>query len=72
MRFLLTCRWLLFGAIVVGLAWLALQLGQWQFHRLDDCRSTNGYGHQLKATPLPVDRVLSTDRAPTAESEWRP
>ena len=72
MRFLLTRRWLLFAVIVVGLAWLALQLGQWQFHRLDDRRSTNTItAANLEATPLPVDRVLSTDRAPTADDEWR-
>lgn len=72
MRFLLTRRWLLFAVIVVGLAWLALQLGQWQFHRLDDRRSTNTtVATNLGATPLPVDRVLATDRAPTADDEWR-
>ena len=36
MRFLLSRRWVLFALVVVLLAWLAVQLGQWQFHRLDD------------------------------------
>ena len=41
MRFLLSRRWVLFALVVVLLAWLALQLGQWQFHRLDERQQSN-------------------------------
>ncbi len=41
MRFLLSRRWVLFALVVVVLAWLATQLGQWQFHRLDERKQDN-------------------------------
>ena len=41
MRFLLSRRWVLFALVVAFLAWLAVQLGQWQFHRLEERRENN-------------------------------
>lgn len=72
MRFLLTRRWVLFAVVVVVLAWVATQLGQWQFHRLDDRKQDNRIVRtNLTKPPSPVDDVLSTDRAPSANDEWR-
>ncbi|MCW2761110.1 MAG: hypothetical protein JWR85_1311 [Marmoricola sp.] len=72
MRFLLTRRWVLLALVVAVLAWLASQLGQWQFHRLDDRKTDNRIvSTNLKRAPAPVDDVLSTDRAPRATDEWR-
>jgi cytochrome oxidase assembly protein ShyY1 len=71
-RFLLSRRWVLFALVVAILAWLATQLGQWQFHRLDERKRDNGIvSTNLKLAPVPVDDVLATDRAPLAEDEWR-
>jgi cytochrome oxidase assembly protein ShyY1 len=71
-RFLLSRRWVLFFLVVVVLAWLATQLGQWQFHRLDERKHDNRIvSTNLKLAPAPVDEVLSTDRAPRTDDEWR-
>ena len=72
-RFLLSRRWLLFAAVVVLLAWLAVLLGQWQFHRLDDRRADNRVlATNLAADPVPVADVLSTERQPTHDQQWLP
>ncbi len=72
MRFLLSRRWLVFALVVAALVWLALQLGQWQFHRLDDRRQENTLvATNLALAPVPVDEVLSPDRAPSPADEWR-
>jgi cytochrome oxidase assembly protein ShyY1 len=71
-RFLLSRRWVLFALVVAVLAWLATQLGQWQFHRLDERKQDNRIVRtNLKLPPAPVDDVLSTERAPRARDEWR-
>ncbi len=72
MGFLLSRRWVLFAVTVALLAWGASQLGQWQFHRLDERKVENRIvATNLNAPPAPVDDVLSTDRAPSAQDEWR-
>lgn len=65
-------RWVLFALVVVALAWLAVQLGQWQFSRLDERKHDNRIvGTNLRLAPAPVDDVLSTGEAPSANDEWR-
>ncbi|MCW2809225.1 MAG: hypothetical protein JWQ93_3180 [Marmoricola sp.] len=72
MRFLLSRRWVLFFLVVVALAWLAAQLGQWQFHRLDQRKQDNRItATNLKLPPAPVDDVLSTEHGPRRSDEWR-
>ena len=72
MRFLLSRRWFLF-AIAVGLAaWGATLLGQWQFHRLDDRRHDNDVlARNLGAAPVPIEKVMTPDRATTHDDEWK-
>jgi len=71
-RFLLSRRWVLFLLTVVVLAYLALLLGQWQFHRLEDRKQTNRTTKtNLGAAPLPVDQVMSTRHDPPASAEWQ-
>jgi cytochrome oxidase assembly protein ShyY1 len=71
-RFLLSRRWVLFALTVVVLAWGASQLGQWQFHRLDERKRDNRIVATNLARPAaPVDDVLSPDQAPRADDEWR-
>jgi len=71
-RFLLSRRWVLFALVVALLAWLAVQLGQWQFHRLDERRDHNQVvSANRDAEPVPIDEVMSPDRAPGAEDEWQ-
>ncbi len=72
MGFLLSRRWVLFAVVVAFLAWVAVQLGQWQFHRLDDRKAENRIvSTNLQAPPEPVADVLSQEQAPSAQDEWR-
>lgn len=72
MRFLLSRRWVLFAVVVAVLAFVSSQLGQWQFHRLDDRKRDNAVvSTNLGSLPVPVDEVLSTDRAPGRTDEWK-
>jgi len=71
-RVLLSRRWVVLAVTVAALAWLSLQLGQWQFHRLDQRKHDNGtVATNLAAAPVPVDDLLSTVRSPAAAEEWR-
>lgn len=72
MRFLLSRRWLFFAVAVALAAWGAVLLGQWQFHRLDARKAENSLvTHNLDAPAVPIDQVMSTDRAPSPHDEWQ-
>lgn len=72
MRFLFTRRWLLFGAAVVVAAWLAMQLGQWQFHRLDERRALNALvAANLDSDPVPAAELMGVGEEPSHDDEWR-
>ncbi len=72
MGFLLSRRWVVFGLLVVLLAWGAVQLGQWQFHRLDERKHDNRVtARNLAAVPVLLDDLLAPGRAPDVEDEWR-
>ena len=63
---------MLFALVVALLTWVALQLGQWQFHRLEQRKADNRIvSTNLDRPPAPVEDVLSTDRAPRKDDEWR-
>lgn len=68
----MTRRWLGFLLVVGLLAWGALELGNWQFRRLDERRQDNAIiVHNLAAAPAPVSDVLKADTEPAASQEWR-
>jgi cytochrome oxidase assembly protein ShyY1 len=70
--FLLSRRWVLFAVVVALMAWGAVQLGQWQFHRLEDRKHSNGVvATNLAAAPVPVSDVLSTRTGPAPDDEWK-
>jgi cytochrome oxidase assembly protein ShyY1 len=70
--FLLSRRWVVFACVVVLMAYLALQLGQWQFGRLEDRKQDNRIvTTNLRSAPVPVEDVLSTERQPPAEAAWQ-
>ncbi len=72
MRFLLSRRWVLFALAVAFLAWAATLLGQWQFHRLEERKHDNRVvARNLSAAPVPVEEVMSGQRPPQADDEWR-
>ncbi len=63
---------MLFALVVACLAWVAVQLGQWQFHRLEERKTANRIvSTNLDRPPAPVEDVLSTERAPRKDDEWR-
>jgi cytochrome oxidase assembly protein ShyY1 len=70
--FLLSRRWALFAVAVVLMAWGAWALGQWQFHRLHERKHDNRVtAANLDAAPVPIDDLLSTRKATSADDEWR-
>ncbi|WP_345799130.1 SURF1 family protein [Nocardioides sp. YIM 152315] len=71
-RFLLSRRWLTFGAIVVLLCYAAWWLGQWQFHRLEERKESNAVVRANEdRAPSPVGDVLAPGRPVTEDDEWR-
>ncbi|MGH3471975.1 MAG: SURF1 family cytochrome oxidase biogenesis protein [Nocardioidaceae bacterium] len=71
-RFLLTRRWLGLLLVVIVLGVTCVELSKWQFHRYYERADSNQVTHNnLKAVPLPVDRVLSTRTEPGSNNEWR-
>ena len=63
---------MLFAVTVVLLAWVAVRLGEWQFHRLEERKQSNAIvSRNLEADPAPLAEVMSTDKAPSADDEWR-
>ncbi len=72
MRFLLSRRWLLFALAVAALAWLTSQLGEWQFHRLDERRADNRRTAQnLDQPPVPLTDLMRVGHGPSQAHEWR-
>jgi cytochrome oxidase assembly protein ShyY1 len=72
LRFLLSRRWVLFFLAVIFMAWGAVRLGEWQFHRLHDREQRNTWTERnLAADPAPVADVLSADSPLPKSREYR-
>ncbi|WP_101524534.1 SURF1 family protein [Nocardioides houyundeii] len=70
--FLVSKRWALFFVAVVVLSYVAVLLGQWQFHRLDDRRARNEVVERNEnLPPAPVSEVLKVGEPAQAADEWR-
>ena len=70
-RLFFSRRWILFAVTVVLMSYGALWLGEWQFHRLDERKARNIVTtHNLKADPVPVDRILGVGQPVDARHEW--
>ena len=71
-RFLLTPRWLGLAVAVLVSAAAAVQLGIWQFDRLDERRATNVETRaNLAADPVPIASLLSAGDGLDPSFEWR-
>jgi cytochrome oxidase assembly protein ShyY1 len=71
-RFLLSRRWILFAIAVVLMAYGAVRLGEWQFHRLEERKASNAIvRHNLVADPLPAAKVLEPGQPVSEQHEWR-
>ena len=72
LRFLVSRRWIAFALVVVALAWGAWRLGEWQFHRLEDRKTTNAIIERNElAGPAPVEQVMAPGRDVGKSDEWR-
>ncbi|MBA3232982.1 MAG: SURF1 family protein [Propionibacteriales bacterium] len=72
LRFLFSRRWLglLLVSVIVGAG--CVELGLWQFHRHAEKQDSNRVtAANLEADPVPVDDVMSKERPPSADDEWR-
>jgi cytochrome oxidase assembly protein ShyY1 len=70
--FLLSRRWILFALVVAVLAYATWWLGGWQFRRLDDRKAENAVVRTNEHRGVaPVADVLSPDRDPSEQDEWR-
>jgi cytochrome oxidase assembly protein ShyY1 len=70
--FLVSRRWVAFALVVAVLAYAAWWLGGWQFRRLDDRKAENAVVRANEHRPVaPVADVLSADRDPSGQDEWR-
>jgi cytochrome oxidase assembly protein ShyY1 len=70
--FLLSRRWILFALVVAVLAYAAWWLGGWQFRRLEDRKADNTVVRTNEHRAVTsVDEVLSPDRDPSEQDEWR-
>ena len=72
LSFLLSRRWILFGIVVVLLAWAAWALGEWQFHRLEERKDRNAIVERnLAADPVPVAELLAVGEPVDRTEQWR-
>ena len=72
MKFFLTRRWILFALAVALMAFGAIRLGEWQFHRLDERVARNEIiRHNIDGTPGPVSTVLAPGRPVSEQHEWK-
>ncbi len=72
LRFLVSRRWIAFALVVVGLAWVAWRLGEWQFHRLEDRQEQNAIIERNElAGADPVADVLAPGEPVAKTEEWR-
>ena len=64
-------RWVILIALVAGLAYAFVQLGEWQLRRLDERRATNAQVVEFsEQDPVPYESVMN--RVMTDADEWKP
>ncbi|HET6627569.1 MAG TPA: SURF1 family protein [Nocardioidaceae bacterium] len=71
MRFLFSRRWILFAIAVALMAYGAVKLGEWQFHRLDERETRNAIvTKNLDEKPVPVASVMAPGRPLSEADQW--
>jgi cytochrome oxidase assembly protein ShyY1 len=71
-RFLLSARWLGFAAVVTVLTVVSVQLGLWQWERLDDRAATNTVTEvNLAAPAVAWSDVMAPGQDPAEDDLWR-
>ena len=71
LRFLGSARWVGFAVFVVALSAVCIQLGIWQFHKLDDRQVRNELVREhLDTAPVPLDEVVPVGEDVEPGQEW--
>ncbi|MGI8577821.1 MAG: SURF1 family cytochrome oxidase biogenesis protein [Nocardioidaceae bacterium] len=71
-RFLLTRRWIGLFLVVIVVGFTCVELGLWQFRRYHERQHSNAVTTtNLKAAPIAVSGILSTNAEPASGDEWR-
>ncbi|WP_229054093.1 SURF1 family protein [Aeromicrobium sp. Leaf350] len=71
LRFLLSARWVGFAVFVVVLSGVCIQLGIWQFHKLEDRQVRNELVREhLSEDPVPLEDVVPQGSDVRSEQEW--
>lgn len=71
LRFLASGRWVGFAIFVVALSAVCIQLGIWQFHKLDDRQVRNELVREhLGTDPVPLEDVVPAGDDVEAGQEW--
>ncbi|MFF0341043.1 SURF1 family protein [Kribbella sp. NPDC004875] len=69
---LMNVRWLAAALGVLVLAAVCVQLGRWQFHRLDERKARNEVTRtNLAAAPAPIDQILGPQGVVGDQHAWR-
>ncbi|WP_433168924.1 SURF1 family cytochrome oxidase biogenesis protein [Kribbella sp. CA-247076] len=65
-------RWIAAALAIVILAGVCVQLGRWQFHRLDERKDRNDVTRaNLAAPPAPIDQIVGQDGVVGDRHAWR-
>lgn len=65
-------RWIATALAVLVLAGVCVQLGRWQFHRLDERKARNDVTRSnLAAPPAPIDQIVGADGVVGDQHAWR-
>jgi cytochrome oxidase assembly protein ShyY1 len=65
-------RWIVAALGVLVLAAVCVQLGRWQFHRLDERKARNEVTRtNLAAAPAPIDQILGAPGVVGDQHAWR-
>ena len=71
LRFLGSARWVGFAIFVVALSAVCIQLGLWQFHKLDDRQVRNELVREhLDTDPVPLEDAVPAGDDVEADQEW--
>ncbi|MER7250353.1 SURF1 family protein [Kribbella sp. NPDC000426] len=69
---LMNVRWIVAALGVLVLAFVCVQLGRWQFHRLDERKARNEVTRtNLAAEPAPIDQILGPPGVVGDQHAWR-
>ncbi len=71
LRFLVSRRWIGFGIFVIALAGVCVQLGAWQFDKLDEREDRNALvAEHLAIDPVELNSVVPAGQRLDPEQEW--